>query len=429
MRIDPNLSEFSPPGEEFTRPPEVSETLSDHSRYPAGFSAQRPEADASSFAEEEASGEETASQSKAANRQAARKRSLLLQFAAVASSVVLVTNSFGLDFLGLDGFFNDSVITGRIEESYEEPSSPVPEHMPGFPVGGDEALPRLQPANPRDDYYSDYPHHSYIVTAYFEPVAGFGDKANITGYIYADSFDDNEFLFPESVYWWYADNAPERLMEDDSIRYDRASNTLTLSGYKGQGLLIADMGNDLKIRLEGDNVLSQSLRIGAGSVTITGSGSLTVNADMTEDYGILLEASFCEAALLIDSAASVDIRGKLCAVYASKTCAEKMVWLDSRAALSAVRQVTNVWEDLPPKDSAEHYYTWYLIDPQTQTMATRLQYGSGTVSVPVTEPATEPATEPTESVPLTVSLPIGGDSAFPILPNPLPGSTGADSGR
>ena len=39
--------------------------------------------------------------------QAKRKRSLLLQFVAVGAAFVLVTDSFGLDFLGNDGLFNE----------------------------------------------------------------------------------------------------------------------------------------------------------------------------------------------------------------------------------------------------------------------------------------------------------------------------------
>jgi hypothetical protein len=119
--------EYTPPGEEFSRPPEQPETLNDRRRYPGaeGFAADsRAPADPQTVPTlETAAAKESPNAGAAASpeeRKAKRRRTLLLQASAVAATVVLATNSFGIDFLGFDGLFNDSVILGEFHDHEHE---------------------------------------------------------------------------------------------------------------------------------------------------------------------------------------------------------------------------------------------------------------------------------------------------------------------
>ena len=423
-------SEYSLPGAEFTQPPEQPETLQDKRKYPGALGVP-PEPKAAvedlGAAEPTLQAAETtraasveADSTQAAARKTKRKRSLLLQMAAIASSVVLVTNSFGLDFLGLDGLFNDSVIVGQIEESTEapaeteEPTEPEPVFTAGFPVGGDKDLPRLEGPAPQDPLYKDA-HNRFIAAVEFSE-GSMGKSAVVTGFIWVDPDSNGRLTGPVVMSY----NEPSGSMLDDpAIVYDSPSNSLLLREYSGQGLLIVGMGNDFTVDIEGQNKLSQSLIAGGGSVTLTGGGLLTVNQEKTEDYGIMLAGGFSETALMVGSGVSLEIGGKECAVTASSTCAEKMLWLVSEEELPNIRQITSVFEDQAPDEAdPNHYYTWLLIRGNNQKMVTELAlYGKSsqytppeTEPVPTTEVPTEPETEP---VPVIVGEPLGGDSSFP----------------
>lgn len=64
--------------------------------------------------------------------------------------------------------------------------------------------------------------------------------------------------------------------------YDISTNTLTLDNFTGEVLEVNLMGNGFTINLIGENHLDELIMWGAGyggSVTFTGTGSLTLNED------------------------------------------------------------------------------------------------------------------------------------------------------
>lgn len=426
------------PDEEFSLPPEQSATLSGR-RYGAdrfGVPSRKlaepgeieeeaigpvPEEGPGKAPEEEASpAEQDAQQTKA--RREKHRRSLLLQMAAAATSVVLVTSSFGIDVLGLDGLFNDSVIFG---EERQEPSEPEPERS-GFdfaeflPFGADTAFPA-----PAEDTVTHRevtnPHDRFIATAKFG-VGTMGESAYVGGFVYVDPDHGQSLYAPIPMNY----NDPETSMiSDASIRYDAASNTLTLSRYHGAGLLINNMGPDLTIELVGDNILEEYLLVGNGNVKLTGDGGIVINQNSRFPYGIWLAGGWSEARLMIDSHVKFDITGDVNVFRADATCAEKpflyltpQIWAECYQGRLRQESISPVTSD------PNHYYAWMLTGVRETVLVTNINNSYRPEASPY--PAeTEPA--PTAEVPAgSVRLPIGGDPSFPMLPNPMPGSVGGD---
>ena len=75
--------------------------------------------------------------------------------------------------------------------------------------------------------------------------------------------------------------------------YDKASNTVTLTNYNNPtNILVAnEMGDDLKLKLVGDNHISSLVVYGfgwGGNLEIIGDGSLTINENKTSSAAIAL---------------------------------------------------------------------------------------------------------------------------------------------
>ncbi len=450
MRKDSNQSEYGLPGAEFTLPSEQPETLSDKRRYPAAPAETVPEtrlpADELGASLLRAPEEGDAQEGKkTAARRERKKRSLLLQFSAVAASVVLVTNSFGLDFLGLDGLFNDSVITGQISSSEETQPLPVDEptkpsrtdklYGDVLPVGGDRSFP--QPED-REDREGEAAHNHYIAEAEFYE-GSMGESAAAEGFVYVDPENSGLVTAPVPL---TAGIPSENIVQKSSIRYDEATNTLILSDYRGKGLIVSRMGGDFTIRVEGDNYLEQYLLIAGGSVHLTGSGGLTINKDEEFDCGLFLAGDYSDACLMIEDEVNFRINGRVSAFGASATRAEKFVWFNLNYIWDDVMQGRLLQEDRQAgRLDSYHYYSWRMISDDRLAI-TGLSHGvdfwgseetTPYESVPQTTDEIQPASEPTEppqtetpseSEPAeTFGLPIGGDTGFPILPNPQPNSS------
>ena len=444
MRKDSNQSEYGLPGAEFTLPPEQRETLTDRRRVQGPEESRRrtelpaDELGAPSLSAPEETGA-GAGQQEAADRRSKRRRSLLLQFSAVAASVVLVTNSFGLDLLGLDGLFNDSVILGHVEPSYEdyEPTHPEEKeptkedrenqskyYRQGLPVGGDKTLPVLGPSEPEELV----PHNHFIAEVEYGYRQGMGEEANLKEFVYADP--ENEGMFVSNVILNYS-YSPGDAGDKPGLHYDRATNTLTMSNYSGEGLLIQGMGNDFTVRLEGINRLEHYLLIGSGSLTLTGDGALLVNEKREYDVGIRIAGGYSEAALMIDENVCYRIRGKGVAIAAAATSAEKMLWLKSYSTWPGVMQAQWYREDsLPATVESGHYYTWYLVGDDWGFIdgleSVNDSWKEAFEAYNPDEPDSPSGTSEAEDQPTgpveAAGLPIGKDRAFPILPNPLPNS-------
>ncbi|MBP5230982.1 MAG: hypothetical protein ILO68_04560, partial [Clostridia bacterium] len=121
------------------------------------------------------------------------------------------------------------------------------------------------------------------------------------------------------------------------LSYDASSNTLTLNNYTGSVLNINLMGNGLKLNVTGVNSLEHLLVWGffyGGSVTITGTGTLTVNAAGQFANGILLRGEVSQTCLMIDRNVTVDAYGSAGAVYVEDTTMAKAIYYLSPITLS-----------------------------------------------------------------------------------------------
>lgn len=121
--------------------------------------------------------------------------------------------------------------------------------------------------------------------------------------------------------------------------YDRESNTLTLDSYNAPDTILVTnmMGDDFKLNVQGECVLSQIVAYGdhyGGSLNIVGNGTLTVNESKQNDYGVELRAEFCDAKLNIADETAAAVYGKLSAVKVFATdCddASKVISFGSKA--------------------------------------------------------------------------------------------------
>ena len=445
MRSSYEQSEYTKPVAEYNPPPEQSATLSGGRRFADRFGlksrhlaevgeteTQAPELQTGALPDDEQPEPEpgpaaSADATQASERMAKRKRSLLLQFAAAASSVVLVTNSFGIDLLGVDGLFNDSVIMGELstehasghydDDPYAEPETQYSELIP---FGGDQRFPRLSDEWTVTQDQSVDAHNRYIATAKFME-GSMGEQAMVDGFVWSDRKDAQFFTGPIPMSF----PGTKVSAESSSLFYDENSNTLTLHDYHGEGLVINNMGQDFTIRLEGDNVLSEYLMVGGGSLTLTGSGGITINKDEKFDYGIHLVAGWSDACLMIDENVGYDIGGSHSVFRVTSTCSEKPMWEISPQTWKNSYQAKLVDENFSfSKQDPNHYYSWILVGGGRHSTIVHLSNGyhlGGDTS------PTETAVSASEEEPETViRMPIGGDSAFPILSNPLPDSVGLD---
>ena len=430
------------PDEEFSLPPEQSATLSGR-RYGAdrfGVPSRKlaepgeieeaaigpvPEEGPGKAPEEEASpAEQDAQQTKA--RREKHRRSLLLQMAAAATSVVLVTSSFGIDVLGLDGLFNDSVILGEASTEHDSPEryDDEPELLFGdiMPFGGDRIFPGLSNEwTVTQDAMVDA-HNRYIVTAEFTE-GSMGEQAMVDGFIWSDRKEPQFFTGPIPMSF----PGTKVSAESNAIRYDENTNTLTLHNYHGKGLVVNGMGQDFTIRLEGDNRLDEYLLVGGGSLTIIGDGGIVINEDNRFEYAVHVVGQWSDAYLMLDGSIKYNLTGRHSAIRVTSTCAEKPVWYTVREASKDVYQGQLHSENPSPITRDDnHYYSWVLCGGKDHSLVVKISNGYHPGKEGQTEPVqieTAPETEPEVTV---TRLPVGGDSSFPMLPNPMPNAVGLD---
>ena len=117
----------------------------------------------------------------------------------------------------------------------------------------------------------------------------------------------------------------------DGMSYDRESNTLTLNNYKSSITVIVTnmMGDDFKINLVGDNEIGSIGSYGdawGGSINISGNGSLVINADKSDDYGIAFFAEGTNSVLSVADTCNVTIySGSKAVVYTSDNLTNKPI--------------------------------------------------------------------------------------------------------
>ena len=125
---------------------------------------------------------------------------------------------------------------------------------------------------------------------------------------------------------------PNTLVTPANAAYDPATNTLTLTNFSAHELDVNLMGNGFRIELVGSNVLDRLCVWGAyygGSVTLTGSGTLTVNksGNSGDGVGIRLQGEFSQSCLMIDRGATVDVYGSPAILIGATSMEQSLYWL------------------------------------------------------------------------------------------------------
>ena len=315
-----------------------------------------------------------------------RKRTMLLQFAAAMTAVIIAKDSFLVDLLGNDIFNGDVAVPDKQEEEIIYPirdnTSKVAAHVRLLPDGGsflleskgvntiysarEIAADRGYDPNSMEvekvEYTYDmtidgvdyYVHHAYInfyKDGYVKPHeeqleeadSAFPQLGNlypggaVEGYgaLHEEYVKLESINFPDKAYWAYAGEAYGRALDTEVLasmgaRYDYNSNTLYLNNFKGAGLNINWMGNGFKLVVTGNCELDYILAWGfgwGGSMTTTGDGTLTVNRNMDRaEYGIRLQAEGSQTCLMIDGSVTVDAYGNGGAVRIEDSTMEKSIY-------------------------------------------------------------------------------------------------------
>ena len=118
------------------------------------------------------------------------------------------------------------------------------------------------------------------------------------------------------------------ITEYPGAEYDASTNTLTLTNCTIQMIEVNLMGNSFTINLVGDNRIGQLRMWGAmyaGSVTLTGTGTLKVNEDRGYPIGIIVNGEVSPSALLVDRGIQVDVYGDV-AIIVGATSLEKGIY-------------------------------------------------------------------------------------------------------
>lgn len=164
------------------------------------------------------------------------------------------------------------------------------------------------------------------------------------------------------------------------ISYDRSTNTVTLNNFNYPGMLELNwMGNGLKLVVNGANSIGHLLVWGfyyGGSITITGSGSLTVNQDPASNdgaydhqydgYGIYLQAENSDSCLMIDSTVKLDVYGSEAAILVQDSSFRQGIYYLAPLSVAGGERVA-----LPfIEEAGTSCYSFR--DPETQTLAKHL---------------------------------------------------------
>jgi len=317
---------------------------------------------------------------RAKSKRSQRRMIMIQSAAAVAVSVVVINSSLGLDLIGDDALsLNDREIAGYSDSS----SGGSSDDGGGSGHGSSEVWLSGQSAyrsrwyerdEYSDEFYEEYweePWHDHDKPGdepwidptvrdeegedqWDDPVIdepgkdGYADIAdrsfptlsNLSPNGYAEGYgvlneqyvrlermsDDGEVIYT----WICAGSAygldPERVA---GITYNEDENTLYLENFSCDVLNINMMGNGFRINVSGNCTVGHLLVWGfhyGGSVTLTGSGTLTVNQDREFEYGILFEAEESESALMIEPGVRLDAYGTRTAIYIKDSTAEKGIW-------------------------------------------------------------------------------------------------------
>lgn len=260
----------------------------------------------------------------------AKRVSLMKKIITAAAAATVTFSSLGLNLFGLPqlSFFGSDNSDMYYETEYITESEPEPDEDTETEEGGSET----------DE--GDIPVENEEADSGFPELANLKPNGSVPGYgvldeeyilVEGQSYGTQSYIYAGLAYYTEDENGEPAspVTGYNGIEYDEDANTLTLSNCTAEILNINMMGNGLKIVLEGDNRFDHILIWGfhyGGSVTITGSGSLSVNADQTYDAGILLRGEESQTCLMIDSGVNVEAYGAKYAILVEATSMEKAIY-------------------------------------------------------------------------------------------------------
>ena len=264
------------------------------------------------------------------------RKYLMMQLASAIAVVSIVFAATGADPLGND-FLNNgaSALTPSTPGGSTVVTPPAPTTTDDD--DDDTAFPTLGNLNP--DFAGDYAW------------SGTG-TANSEEYVRLVPAGGSTYTFLVAGGAWKSMGAT--VGTDPNASYDKESNTLTLSNFKGAVLDMNLMGNGFTIKLEGDNSIDQLMLWGAmygGSVTFTGDGTLTLGAGGSAEYGLVINGEASRSCVMVKKGVKLDIYGSTAAIMIGDTLMDPALYISKSLKLSggeitsASREVTLTNED------------------------------------------------------------------------------------
>ena len=240
------------------------------------------------------------------------------------------------------------VLSGEIYAVYQEDiycDAWLRSHGEGYYEFGDSSLPKLPNLDP--DFEGNYAWNGVDPEQYI--------------FITVDGDSQNHYLEMGAV--WGKPPYNQTMSDAPGATYDRTTNTLTLNNCTATCINTNLMGNSFTIELIGENHIGYILIWGAGyagSVTFTGDGFLTVNEDLSQAYGLVLEAEGSPSAILVDRGADIEINGSTSAVYIEATSLEHSIcFLDDHTLLGGGVRTTESYTG----GDGNTYYDAYVVTP------------------------------------------------------------------
>lgn len=244
------------------------------------------------------------------------KRMMLVPIASTVAAVSLVFSAFEYDPLGMD-FLN--------EGHFDHPSYNTVERADNaFPVLGN-----LEPDFEGKYAWSGEGSEEYIRLLYPDESAHVYLEMGSVWASFGTYDSDGQFI-------------PNRVSTVPNARYDADSNTLTLENFTASVLDVNLMGNGFTIRLVGENRLDQLTVWGAGyggSVTLTGSGSLTVNENGSAPggVGIQINGEWSQSCLMIDRGVTLDVYGNPAIMIGATSMSKAIYYLKPLRMTGGIR--------------------------------------------------------------------------------------------
>ena len=257
------------------------------------------------------------------------RKLFLRPMAAMLIGVGVMTAALGIDHLGQDYLVNDYL------DSFPVLPNPDPDWEGKFDWS-------RQSAEESASEYAREIAREYGVEYYKEAYEEMyheiykGPEIYLSYKIETESGIEAGYLVKGATWEYYNPDVPlTEGPEDGSLRYDRATNTLTLNNFNGSLIDANVMGNAFTIRVLGENRVDRISIWNAGysgSVTFTGDGKLTIGQppkgeegseedhnDSGGEFGLwlgdesyMLESGRCgSACLMVDREVTLDIYGNL----------------------------------------------------------------------------------------------------------------------